>query len=449
MREISSAPHVTRRGFLGAVSSIAAAVAARPASAQRNPPRLTSAPPLGWNSFDCFTGRENEQSLMENLSAFAKKLKPHGYQYFVLDGVWFSKTGGLDSGGLYLDGYGRPVPSPSRFPRGLGPVIERAHALGVKFGIWMVRGVPKQAVDGDLPVKGTKYGAASIANKQDVSTWYRDNYGVNIAKAAAQQYYNSLVEPLAAWGVDFIKWDDIVPHPDEIEAAANAVATCGRDIVLSLSPGDEIRIADMPAYRRASMLRITGDVWDTVKDLDKGFARWEMLQDYGGDGFWLDLDMIPFGDLSNRKDASHPFRKDNFTTEQKRAFLAQRALAASPLFMGGNLPTSDELSMQLVTHSGMLACDQNGVVGKLVSRTPPIEVWKTPHRTKKNQGWLGVFNRSSEKQFVSLETLNLGIDKGGSWRVEEVWRGAPLRDGLGSSLDVSPQGVAFLRYEPK
>jgi len=435
----------SRRSLLkgaGAAMAVVAAATGKVDAAERPPRRLTTAPPLGWNSFDSYRGREDEKSMLDNLELFSKKLKPHGYEYFVIDGGWFRQDGSE-----YLDGYGRYLPAPAKFPNGFKPLVARAHDLGIKFGLWMVRGIPIQAVSKDLTIKGTPYRASSIANKEDVSTWYKGNYGVDTTKPGAQEYYTSLVELLASWEIDFIKWDDIVPHPDEIEAAANAVDACKQPIVLSLSPGDHVKLSDVPAYRRADMVRITGDVWDNRKDLEKAFERWELLQDYGGDGFWLDLDMIPFGDLANRGNASQPFRKDNFTPEQKRSFMAQRALAASPLFMGGNLPTSDEFSIGLVTHPGMLACNQNGVVGKLVRRTPPIEVWKTPNKTRKNQGWLGIFNRSTERASVVLRSLDLGLDKGGSWRFEDVWRGVRLAEGLGSRLDLAPDGSAFLRYE--
>jgi hypothetical protein len=45
---------------------------------------------------------------------------------------------------------------------------------------------------------------------------------------------------MADWGVDYLKYDDMVPYPREIEGIANAIDQCGRPIVLSLSPGGGI-----------------------------------------------------------------------------------------------------------------------------------------------------------------------------------------------------------------
>lgn len=402
--------------------------------------RLTPVPPLGWNCYDCL-GSGDEQSLMENLEVFAKRLKPHGYKYFVVDNLW---SNDIDENGkqfVQLDEYGREMPSKKKYPNGFVPLIKRTHELGLKFGFWMGRGIIREAVNKNLPVKGTLYRAQDIANKEDISTWYKLNYGVDMRKPGAQEFYNSVVELLAGWGADFIKYDDIVPHPDEIEAVANAIEHCGRDIVLSLSPGDIIDPAHIKSYRRANMLRITGDVWDKRESLEKGFVRWEQMAQYGGEGFWIDLDMIPFGYFTNKK------RMDKFTIDQKQTFMAQRALAASPLFMGGDLRTSDGLSFELITNPGMLACNQNGIVGKLVQRKGSIDVWKTPDKKKNDRGWIGVFNRSESLVNIKLNELDLGISNDKKWKLFEVWKNTPIEKSTYAEFNIGADGVVFLRYQ--
>jgi alpha-galactosidase len=423
-----------------------------------NPSRLTPKPPLGWNSYDCFLGdgtkfgSANEWTLMENLEVFAAKLKPAGYEYFVLDCRWFSPT--ADGSLTRLDEYGRSLPSESRFPNGFKPIVDRAHKLGIKFGIHLIRGIPKKAVQLNLPVKGTKYRAKDIMSTEIEHRWdVMDS--VDLDKPGSQEYYNSVLNLLAEWQVDFVKYDEIEHYPRDIEAVAKAISQCKRDIVLSISPGDLADLKLMDVYKLTSnMLRICGDVWDRREDIEKVFIRWEEFQSYGGDGFWLDFDMIPFGHLlvpyPNVRGVTPEYtgyeRMDNFTREQKQSFMTQRALGASPLFMGGNLPTTDDLSFQLLTNSGMLECNQNGIIGKLASRNEIIDVWKTPRKDNRTEGWIGIFNRSETSSEITLAKLDLGLDKSKSYKFHNIWEDRPVPEGLNARFPVDADGVVFLKY---
>jgi alpha-galactosidase len=425
-----------------------------------DPSRLTLKPPLGWNSYSSFLGdgtkfgSANEWTLIENLEVFADKLKPFGYEYFVLDCRWFSPT--ADGSETRLDKYGRSLPSEYRFPNGLQPIIDRAHKLGVKFGIHLVRGIPKRAVELNLPIKETSYTAKDIITIEIPHRWKGLMASVDMDKPGSQEYYNSVVDLLAEWEVDFLKYDEIEHFPKDIEAVGKAVGQCKRDMVLSISPGDLTDIKLMDLYKRNSnILRITGDVWDRRDDLEKVFVRWEEFQNFGGDGFWMDFDLIPFGHLlipyPNLRGVNPEYmgyeRMDNFTPEQKQSFMAQRALGASPLFMGGNLPTTDDLSFQMLTNKGMLECNQNGVTGKLTSRQDNIDVWKTVMKDDPSIGWIGIFNRSTESSNVDLSGLDLGLVKTKSCRFHNVWEDKPLADGLNSKFTISADGVIFLKYQ--
>lgn len=458
---------MNRRGFVKqAALATGALMASRPAVASEraaappfDPRRLTPRPPLGWNSYDCYPGSgtafgsANEWTLMENLDVFVRRLKPVGYEYFVVDCRWFAPT--ADGSLTRLDAYGRSLPSEIRYPRGFGPLVEKAHRHGVKFGVHLIRGIPKKAVELNLPVKDTPYRARDVRSATVEHRWdVMDS--IDLGKPGGREYYASVLELLAEWGVDFLKYDEIERFPADIEAVADAVARCGRDIVLSLSPGDWADSKLMGLYRRANTLRISGDVWDRREDIDKTFRRWEEFQGYGGGGFWIDLDMIPFGHILlpyPQVRGAEPMeglgyeRMDAFTPAQKRTFMTQRALAASPLFMGGNLPTTDELSFELITHRGMLECNQNGVTGSLASRSGTLDVWRAPRKDEPGSGWLGVFNRSLAPVEISLRRLDLGFDAQRS-RFRDVWADEPLKRGIEQTLAIAADGVAFLKYEP-
>jgi len=103
---------------------------------------------------------------MANLKAMVKMLKPHGYEYFVIDGGWYGEFK-LVEGTLYpgekhaknvnYNEYGIYQPSKTYFPKGFGELVEYAHASGIKMGIHLMRGIPRKAVEENLPVKGTNY----------------------------------------------------------------------------------------------------------------------------------------------------------------------------------------------------------------------------------------------------------------------------------------------------
>lgn len=423
-----------------------------------DPSSLTPKPLLGWNSYDCYLGdgtkfdSANEWRLMENLDTFEKRLKPFGYEYFALDCRWFAPTS--DGSLTRLDEYGRSLPSEFRFPNGFKPIIDRAHKAGIKFGIHLVRGIPKKAVKLNLPIKGTKYKAQDIMSTEIKHRWNVMD-SIDLDKPGSQEYYNSVLDLLAEWGVDFLKYDEIERFPRDIEAVANAIAQCGRDIVFSISPGDLADPANMKTYKRTNMLRITGDVWDKQESIVKSFKRWEVFQNYGGDGFWIDLDMIPFGHLCvpypnikgvRQVDYGNE-RMDGFNPDQKQTFMTQRAMAASPLFMGGNLPTSDDYSFQMITNTGMLECNQNGVTGKLASRSGNIDCWRTPKKDNPDAGWIGIFNRSESPSEVVLPNLDLGVDKTKNYKLHNIWEDKTIEEGMSAKFTINANGVLFVKYQ--
>ena len=221
----------------------------------RKPPQnyeiseLAPTPPMGWNSFDSYGVYLHEKAAMANVEAFAEKLKPYGYEYFVIDAGWFGEFK-LQKGTLYpaekhaervnINEYGLLQPSKTYFPNGLQPIIDRCHQLGLKFGLHLMRGIPREAYRRNTKIKGTRFTARDVADTTNNCNWNHQNYGVNMDAPGSQQFYNSLINQMAEWGIDFIKYDDIVPFPREVEAVSKAIDQCGRPIVLSLSPGGDV-----------------------------------------------------------------------------------------------------------------------------------------------------------------------------------------------------------------
>src|SRR4029079_18009585 len=116
---------------------------------------------------------------------------------------------------LVTDANGRLWPAPNRFPsaegtKGFKPLADYVHSKGLKLGIHLMRGIPRQAVDRDnSPILGTNFKAADIADKKSLCFWNTDMYGVDMSKPGAQEYYDSVFALMASWDLDFVKVDDL------------------------------------------------------------------------------------------------------------------------------------------------------------------------------------------------------------------------------------------------
>ncbi|HRL00685.1 MAG TPA: alpha-galactosidase, partial [Trichococcus flocculiformis] len=117
----------------------------------------------------------------------------------------------------------------------------------------------------------------------------------------AQAYYDSLLALYASWGVDFLKVDDIADsklygtHSGEIELIRKAIDSCGRPMVLSLSPGPAPIERGTFFQRNANMWRLTDDLWDNWEQLYDMFGRCGKWSAFVGTGAWPDCDMLPLG----------------------------------------------------------------------------------------------------------------------------------------------------------
>ena len=431
---------------------------------------LAPTPPRGFNSFDSYLNYMNEDEANLLIDVMAEKYLPYGYDYFVIDDGW-QINAELYEGthypkkdlGAVLDTYGLVEPSKTYFPNGMKAVIDHAHQKGLKFGLWIIRGIPRLAYEKNLPIKGTKYTARDIADTTSICVWKAQNYGVDMSKPGAQEYYNSLIDKLASWGVDFIKVDDIVEEPKEFMAIVKAIENGGHKMTLSLSPGDAHTRADLAYYKKTNMIRITGDVWDNQKSIDKGFKAWEDYTGTEGNGFWPDLDMIPFGDLKvvvpdfldkSKSDKRH---YSSFSKPQLETFITQRALAASPLFVGGNIQTMDDYSYSLLINKDMLACNQNGVMGVNVYRNDHVDVWYTPNKNFPGKGWIGIFNRSADERKVTLSKYDLGlrdfvrsydlVENKHAFKIKDIWRNEEFTIDGKREFEIPANGVVFMEFE--
>jgi len=331
---------------------------------------------MGWNSWDCFATTLTESQAKAQADAMAERLAAHGWQYLVVDIQWYEPgaTGfGYHAGArLTLDGFGRLLPAPNKFPgseggAGFRPLADYVHAKGLKFGIHLMRGIPRQAVDENLPILGTAYRAADIADRLRVCEWNSDMYGVDMSRPGAQAYYDSVFALIASWGVDFVKVDDIarpyVRNEPEIEAVRAAIDRSGRAMVLSLSPGEtDIRAAAHVAGH-ANMWRISDDFWDHWSLLRDQFERLNRWNSWRSPGAWPDADMIPVGMIEMG-------RRTWFSHDEQVTLMTLWCIARSPLMVGADLTRLDAPTLALLTNDEVLQVNQASANNRQLFRSP-------------------------------------------------------------------------------
>ena len=334
---------------------------------------VAARPPMGWNSWDVYGASVTEEEVLANAEAMGAALRSYGWEYVVIDGGWYD-PGAYSSfvrpfAHLSMDEFGRLLPASNRFPSaaggdGFGPLAERVHGIGLKVGLHLMRGVPRQAVHAGSPIKGSTRTTADIAAPESICPWNSDMYGVRSSAAGAQAYYDSVFDLLAGWGIDLVKVDDILaPYATgEIELVRRAIDRCGRPMVLSLScgPTEFDRLEHIRSH--AEMWRISADFWDRWEDLEAMFqlaARWAPA---GGDGRWPDLDMLPLGHLALRSN-EHGLgdRRTRFTADEQRTLMTLWSIARSPLMLGGLLTDLDEETRSLLTNAEVLAVHADGL----------------------------------------------------------------------------------------
>ncbi|MCA9300104.1 MAG: glycoside hydrolase family 27 protein, partial [Phycisphaerales bacterium] len=359
-------------------------------------------PPMGWNSWDCYGSSVNEAEVRANADYMAANLAEFGWEYIVVDIRWYvanpndhSYTGNP----IYvLDGNGRILPAPNRFPSadggngvnlGFKPLADYVHGLGLKFGVHMMRGINQKAWTDDLPIADSPYTTRDILRNRwdngqidNGATWLHDSYGME-QTPEAQAYYDSLFDLYAEWGVDYVKVDDMLrdfAHPndsyyaDEIEMIRQAIDQTGRPMVLSLSPGDAPLVHAAHTQAHANMWRITDDLWDNWGHIYTMFQRADEWTPYRASGTWPDNDMLPLGRIGIRAHNGGD-RMSNLTPNEQQTLMSLWHISRSPLMFGGDLPSNDGFTLSLLNNPELIAVNQHSSNNRQLFRTSDLVAW--------------------------------------------------------------------------
>jgi alpha-galactosidase len=416
---------LSRRSALGLAAATPLMAASTAKAATKRPRLLAPTPPMGWNSWNSFGPTINEAQVRENAQIMVEKLLPSGYNVFTIDIQWYepeAKSYTYNSNPVpAMDEFGRLLPAPNRFPssaggRGFAPLAADIHRMGLKFGVHLMRGIPRHAVKLNTRVFGTSYRAQDIADTSSICPWNPDMYGVDMRKPGAQAYYNSVFALFASWGVDFVKMDDMSrpydAHAPEIEAAHNAIVASGRPMILSLSPGETAVPRAEHVRRYAEMWRISDDFWDDWHLLESQFTRLENWNPHLRPGRWPDADMLPLGRLALGE------RDTKFTPAEQKTVMTLWSIARSPLIMGGDLRHLDAPTLALLTNPEVLKVNQASTENRPYFVEDGMRVWTA--RPASGAGrYLALFNTTDKQREIGIDFRWLGIAS--TVRVRDLW----------------------------
>lgn len=425
---------------------------------------LADLPPMGWNSWDSYGTTITEEQFKQNADWMALHLKQFGWQYAVVDMEWFvtnpTAEGSAKDEQRVMDAFGRYTPALNRFPsaagdQGFAPLATYVHSLGLKFGIHILQGIPREAAEKNLPIYNSELHVADAANTTGTCRWNQDNYDLK-PTLAGQAYYDSIARLYAEWGVDLVKVDCIAAGPfkeDEIRMMREALNKTGRPIVLSLSPGE-------PPFEKADVMqqyaqqwRISNDIWDIwhstssypqgLGDQFQRAAKWKTTQ---LSGHWPDADMLPLGHLGPAPGWGKP-RDTRLTHDEQRTLFNLWAIFRSPLMMGGDLPSTDAWTLSLLTNPEVLAVDQHSRNGRAIIQNDKESVWTAQDESARNW-YVAIFNLKDEPQQFRFTWADLGLADG-KYRVRDLWQHKNEGTPRGLTLTLDAHASILLQLSPR
>lgn len=429
-------------------------------------------PPMGWNSFDAFDCNINEQQFKEQVDFMADNLLKYGWNYAVIDYIWWHPDPGswgntkrrfghpdiryapdgrpLDP--TTIDEYGRLLPAVERFPsaaggKGFRPIADYVHSKGLKFGIHIMRGIHRYATYYNLAIKGTGYHASEITDRNDTCNWCNHMYGIDTSKAGAQEYYNSLFELYASWQIDFVKVDDILSpeyQQGEIEMIRKAIDSCGRPMVLSLSPGEAPLSMAEHLGKNANMWRVSADFWDEWNKLKHNFELLDKWSPYIKQGAWPDGDMLPVGHLSNNGRPHGPERESHFTRPEHYTLFTLWSISRSPLILGGDLPHSSDSLMFFLTNPEVIAVNQNSTANRQLFRDENQACW-TADDPATGGKYVALFNLSDSVMNFEFNPAKAGF--AGPVKARDLWNRTEAKTADGNlTAMLQPHGAALYLF---
>jgi len=414
---------------------------------------LERTPVLGWSSWSFLREHPTAAKIDAQARALQESgLQKIGYKYVNLDDFWYQCPG---SQGPNVGPYGLWVTDSSRFPargdtNGIKVVADYIHSLGLKFGIYVTPGISRQAVSKNTPIQGTPYTAAQIAEQSIAENNYNCHgmVGINYDKPGALEYINSWVDMLAKWGVDYIKIDGMKnSNAADIRAWSKAIRQSGRPMILDVTQGSFTHAIAPTLMKYADQWEFAPDVecyscekggssypLTSWKDVEKRFNYVAEWQPYAGSGRFNDYDSIEVGNGSN----------NGLTPVERQAQMSLWALGSAPLILGVDLTHFDQLDLQYLKNTAVLAVDQDSIAAKRLVDTRNQQVFAKMEPN--GDAIVGLFNTGGEAEKVSIQASAVGLpgNKRG-YSLDNLWTGEMKKTGGAIDAIVPSHGVVLYR----
>jgi alpha-galactosidase len=328
--------------------------------------QLAPTPPMGWNTWNTFQTKINEEMLREMVDVYLiSGMRDAGYQYFVLDDGWMA---------MERDPSGSLVADPVKFPRGMKSFVDYVHSKGLKFGIYNCAG--SKTCAGYPGTRGHEYEDARL---------------------------------YASWGVDFLKYDwcntDSLNAPEAYKTMSAALRATGRPIVFSICEWGDHK-PWLWAGGVGELYRSTGDISASFI-VRKPIGNWtpqsvlsiidlqEAIRKYNGPNHWNDPDMLEVG--------------NGMTVVEDKSHFSLWCMLAAPLAAGNDLRKMTAQTREILTNKEMIDIDQDarGIAAFKMVMPDSLELWVKP--LKNDELALCFFNRTGSTRKLRLDWKDLNI----------------------------------------
>ena len=395
-------------------------------------------PPMGWNSWYCWSESVSQEHICAMADAFvASGLAEHGWTYVNIDDCWQGARGGKYNA---LQGN-------ERFPD-MRKMCDYIHGLGLKVGIYSTPWVGSYAgfPGGSCSNAAGDYLADALPpdqRPQPAQLFGRFPGAIKrgLNKIGPHWFCDSDARQWGEWGFDYVKYDW---NPNDVATTrrlAGGLSAAGRDIVLSLSNAagfNEVK----ELSQLANLWRTTGDIHDSWKSIDRiGFSQGQW-QPFSRPGHWNDPDMLQVGMLGKPNAANHSTQRTRLSPDEQYTQFSLWSLLSAPLLLSCDLRQMDAFTFNLLANDEVIEVNQDPQ-GEAARRLPgKHEIYA---KTMADGSLaVGLFNRGEKEATVTVNWSALKVS--GKHRVRDLWRQKDLGDFENEfSAPVPPHGVVLIR----
>jgi alpha-galactosidase len=358
---------------------------------------LAKTPPMGWNSWNLFAEKIDDQTVRTMADAMVSSgMKDAGYIYVNIDDTW---EGVRDAQGNLSTNH--------KFPD-MKALADYVHSKGLKIGIY----------SGPGPRTCGSYPASYGYEEQD-----------------AKMY--------AAWGIDYLKYDwcsaGNIYKNDALQPIyqkmGDALHATGRPIVYSLCEYGMGAVEKWGPKVGGNLWRTTGDINDSWESMIANVEKQVPTAPYAGPGHWNDPDMLEIGN-------------GHMTDDEYRTHMSLWALVASPLLAGNDIRTMSAVTKSILLNKEVIAIDQDPL-GKQASpvKSGTLETWVKP--LADGGAAVGVVNLGAAAATATVNASDLNL-AGAVKHARDLWSHSDVKFVGGSySASVPSHGVLLLRVSAK